>query len=29
VTSRLAASGVEHAIIGRIEQGESGVEFVD
>ncbi len=29
VTARLTASGVEHAIIGRIEQGDSGVEFVD
>jgi phosphoribosylformylglycinamidine cyclo-ligase len=29
VTARLAANGVEHAIIGRIEQGDSGVEFVD
>jgi phosphoribosylformylglycinamidine cyclo-ligase len=29
VTSQLAASGVEHAVIGRIEQGTSGVEFAD
>jgi phosphoribosylformylglycinamidine cyclo-ligase len=29
VTSQLAASGVEHAVIGRIQQGTSGVEFAD
>ncbi|HEV3300569.1 MAG TPA: phosphoribosylformylglycinamidine cyclo-ligase [Planctomycetaceae bacterium] len=29
VTTQLAASGVEHAVIGRIEQGTSGVEFAD
>jgi phosphoribosylformylglycinamidine cyclo-ligase len=29
ITSRLAAGGVEHAVIGRIEEGQSGVELVD
>jgi len=29
VISQLAASEVEHAVIGRIEQGTSGVEFAD
>ncbi|HEV8068734.1 MAG TPA: phosphoribosylformylglycinamidine cyclo-ligase [Planctomycetaceae bacterium] len=29
VTTQLAANGVEHAVIGRIEQGTSGVEFAD
>jgi phosphoribosylformylglycinamidine cyclo-ligase len=29
VTTQLAASGVEHAVIGRIEQGKCGVEFAD
>ncbi|HXY35710.1 MAG TPA: phosphoribosylformylglycinamidine cyclo-ligase [Planctomycetaceae bacterium] len=27
VTAQLTASGIEHAVIGRIEQGASGVEF--
>jgi len=29
VTTQLAASGVEHAVIGWIEQGTNGVEFAD
>jgi phosphoribosylformylglycinamidine cyclo-ligase len=29
VTASLAASGVEHAVIGRVEQGARGVEFAD
>jgi phosphoribosylformylglycinamidine cyclo-ligase len=29
VTARLAAAGVEHAVIGRIAEGASGVEFAD
>jgi phosphoribosylformylglycinamidine cyclo-ligase len=29
VTARLAAVGVEHAVIGRIVEGASGVEFAD
>jgi phosphoribosylformylglycinamidine cyclo-ligase len=29
VTTQLAATGVEHALIGRIGQGPSGVELAD
>ena len=29
VPARLAAAGIEHAVIGRIVEGASGVEFAD